>query len=89
MTTSVRFCLSYDPSKCDFIAFKMNIISIGNALLTQTLSMTLRVRAKVLLHVWSYDFYDMTLTTESQRHYMISKITAVMSSHKFITYDIL
>ena len=21
--------------------------------------MTLRVRAKVLLHVWSYDFYDM------------------------------
>ena len=28
MTTSVRFCLSYDPLKYDFIAFKMNIISI-------------------------------------------------------------
>ena len=29
MTTSVRFCLlSYDPLKWDFIAFKMNIISI-------------------------------------------------------------
>ena len=28
MTTSVRFCLSYDPLKLDFIAFKMNIISI-------------------------------------------------------------
>ena len=27
MTTSVRFCLSYDPLKWDFIAFKMNIIS--------------------------------------------------------------
>ena len=22
--------------------------------------MTLRIRAKVLIHVWSYDFYDMT-----------------------------
>ena len=28
MTTSVRFCLSYDPLKWDFIAFKMNIISL-------------------------------------------------------------
>ena len=27
--------------------------------------MTLRVRAKVLLHVWSYDYYDMTLSTDS------------------------
>ena len=27
MTTSVRFCLSYDPLKWDSIAFKMNIIS--------------------------------------------------------------
>ena len=25
MTTSVRFCLSHDPLKWDFIAFKMNI----------------------------------------------------------------
>ena len=61
MTTSVRVCLSYDPLKWDFIAFKMIIISIGNALLTRTMSMTLRLRAKVLLHVWSYDFHDMTL----------------------------
>ena len=27
MTTSVRFCLFYDPFKWDFIAVKMNIIS--------------------------------------------------------------
>ena len=27
MTTSVRFCLSYDRLKWGFIAFKMNIIS--------------------------------------------------------------
>ena len=33
--------------------------------------MTLRVRAKVLLHVWSYDFYDMTLSTEKQRRHVI------------------
>ena len=36
----------------------------ANALLTRTLSITLRVHAKVLLHVWLYDFYDMTLSTE-------------------------
>ena len=66
---SLRFCLSYmyDPLKLDFITFKMIIISKRNALLTRTLSMTLRVRAKLLLHVWSYDFYDfydMTLSTQ-------------------------
>ena len=64
MTTSVRFCLSYDPLKMDFTAFKMSFISVRNALLTRTLSTTLGLRAKVLLHVWSYDFYDMTLSTE-------------------------
>ena len=64
MTTSVRFCLSYVPLKWDFFAFKMIIISIRNALLTRTLSMTLCLRAKVLLHVWSYDFYDMMISTE-------------------------
>ena len=34
--------------------------------------MTLRIPAKVLLHVWSYDFYDMTLSTGNQRRHMIS-----------------
>ena len=28
MTTSVRFCLSYGPLQWDFIAFKVNMISI-------------------------------------------------------------
>ena len=64
MAMSVRFCLSYDPLQWDFIAFKLSFISIFIALLTRTLSMTLHVRAKVLLHVWSYDFYDTTLPTE-------------------------
>ena len=34
--------------------------------------MTLRIPAKVLLHVWSYDFYDMTLSTGEQRRHMIN-----------------
>ena len=64
MTTRVRFCLSYDPLKLDFIAFKWPIFQEENTLMTRTLSMTLCVRAKVLLHVWSCDFYDTTLSTE-------------------------
>ena len=35
--------------------------------------MTLRIPAKVLIHVWSYDFYDMTLSTGKQRRHMINK----------------
>ena len=34
--------------------------------------MTLRIPAKVLLHVCSYDFYDMTLSTGKQRRHMIN-----------------
>ena len=56
-----------------FITFKMHKLDqYENALLTRMLSMTLRIRAKVLLHVWSYDFYDMTLPTEYQRRHMIN-----------------
>ena len=50
--------------KLDFIAFKMIIISRRNALLTRTLSMTLRLCTTMCLHVWSYDFCDMTLSTK-------------------------
>ena len=64
MITSVRFFLSYDPLKLDCIAIKRTIFEEENTLLTQTLSMMLCLRAKVLLHVWSYDFYDMTLSTD-------------------------
>ena len=34
--------------------------------------MMLRIPAKVLIHVWSYDFYDMTLSTGKQRRQMIN-----------------
>ena len=37
--------------------------------------MTLLIPAKVLLHVWSYDFYDMTLSTGKQRRHMINSIS--------------
>ena len=36
--------------------------------------MTLRIPAKVLLHVCSYDFYDMTLSTGKQRRHMIKYV---------------
>ena len=36
--------------------------------------MALRIRAKVLFHVWSYDFYDMTLSTEYQRRHFIKSM---------------
>ena len=62
--TSVRFGLSYDPLKQDFIDFKMHIISVRKHIVDMHIVMTLHVHAKVLLHIWSYDFYDMTLSTE-------------------------
>ena len=41
--------------------------------------MTWRVRAKMLLHVWSYDFYDMTLSTELQRRHVINLFWSLFS----------
>ena len=61
MTTSVRFCLSYDCFKWelkswDYFNTKHNIVTDG--------IMALRASNQVLCNVWSYDFYDMTLSTE-------------------------
>ena len=42
--------------------------------------MTLRICAKVLIHVWSYDFYDMTLSTEKQQHHVINCFMRVNST---------
>ena len=62
MTSSVRFCLSYDCFKWDFIAFKVDIISKHNVVKDGIV--TLRASDQVLCNVWSYEFYDMTLATE-------------------------
>ena len=36
--------------------------------------MALHIPAKVLIHVWSYNFYDMTLSTGKQQHNMIQEL---------------
>ena len=43
--------------------------------------MTLHFPAKVLLHVWSYDFYDMTLSTGKQRRHMIRNVMSFIFIH--------
>ena len=48
MTKSVRFCLSFDPSKWDFIAFNMGFRCPKKTMLTRTLSMT-PTRARVVI----------------------------------------
>ena len=44
--------------------------------------MTLRIPAKVLIHVWLYDFYDMTLSTGKQRRHMIRGY--ILHGHVFL-----
>ena len=46
--------------------------------------MTLRIPAKVLIHVWSYDFYDKTLSTGKQRRHMINEFLCL----RFLTVTI-
>ena len=41
--------------------------------------MTLHIAAKVLIQVWSYDFYDMTLSTGKQRRHMINIFSQVLT----------
>ena len=47
--------------------------------------MTLRIPAKVLLHVWSYDFYDMTLSTGKQRCHMIKRFSSIVKTEAVLT----
>ena len=59
MTMSVRFCLSYDPLKWDFIAFKNNIISLRKRIADMdVINDVTYTRQSVITRV-SYDFYDM------------------------------
>ena len=45
--------------------------------------MTLLIPAKVLLHVWSYDFYDMALSTGKQRRHMIKHLLKQTNKIRF------
>ena len=57
MTSSVRFCLSYDRFKPDFIVFKVDRHYFNRKRIAVTDVVTaLHVRAKMLCNVWSYDF---------------------------------
>ena len=52
MTMSVRFCLSYDPLKWDFITFKKNIISIRKCVVdTDIVNDVMCSRQSVITHV--------------------------------------
>ena len=52
MTTSVRFCLSYDTLKLDFIAFKMDIISTRKCIAdTDVVNDVTYMRQSVITHV--------------------------------------
>ena len=74
MTMSVTFCLSYDPLKWDFIAFKMGNISRRKRIVDMdVVSDVTSTYIRVLLQVWSYDCYDTTLSTEYKQRHMIKK----------------
>ena len=77
MAMSVRFCLLYDPLKWDFIPFKMKNISTGKRIVGMDIINDVMLRAKVLLHVWSYHFYDTTLSTDSNMTLMFSPIERI------------
>ena len=50
--TSVRFCLSYDHLKWDFIAFKMNIISLRKRIVdTDVVNDVMHARQSVITRV--------------------------------------
>ena len=73
MITSVRFCLSYDRFKLEFIVLKLDIISIEIKRNVVTDVMTLHVRAKILCNEWAYICYDMTLSTNNRDVIMVNK----------------
>ena len=63
MAMSIRFCLSNDHFKLDFIAFKVDKCSRETACgHGRCYDVTFFVPAKVLLHVWLYNFYDTALS---------------------------
>ena len=61
---SVRFCLPYNPLKLDFNAFKLDNISRRKRIVDTDVVNDCTSTRQMLLHAWSYDFYDMTLSTE-------------------------
>ena len=64
MTTSIRFCLLYDPLQWDFIAFKMNNISIRKcSFYMDVVNDVTRTRQSVIT-LRLYDIYGTKLSIE-------------------------
>ena len=55
---------------------------------TDVVNDVLRIPAKVLIHVWSYDFYDMTLPTGKQQRHMIKQVLPESSNPCVISWPI-
>ena len=64
MTISVRFLLSYDPFKMGFYRLQNEIVSERKCIVDTDVVNDVMCMAKVLLHMWSYHFYDTTFSTE-------------------------
>ena len=60
MTTSVRFCLSYDPLNGILLPSKMSIFPARKRIVDTDIVSDVTCT----LHVWPYDFYETTLSTE-------------------------
>ena len=72
MTTSIRFCLSYDPLKWKNIAFNINIVSIKKRIAdTNVISDITCTHQNVISRV-GIRFYDTKLSTYLQRRHMIN-----------------
>ena len=75
MTTSVRFCLSYEPLKWDFIAFKMKIISLRKRIVdTDVVNDVTRSRQSVITRVvirflWHNVIHEITVTSYNKIDY--------------------
>ena len=73
MTTSVRVCLSYDALKMGFCCLQNEYyFNTKHYVDTNVVNDVTSTRQNVITRVlWSYDFYDMTLSTENQHRHMI------------------
>ena len=77
MTTSVKLCLSYDPLNWDFIAFKLNIISLRKHIVdTDVVNDVTRWRQSVITRVvirflW-HDVIQWTTTTSYDKYHLSS-----------------
>ena len=64
MTTRIRFCISFDHLKWDFIAFKMNVISMRKRTVEEDVVNDITCTFQSVITRVFIQFYDMMLSTE-------------------------